>query len=186
MNKFIIPPTKFTSATSAFFSLIARWSPWWRACEYYLQARHTLALILMLLWVLENMISASFWVYIAKILLELLWKMLRFAVYVGPDRYKRLVLCVSLAFLLQTLFSPIITWRWSTSLNLVRRHPNDREVGVHCTWIRAWAYEWMNTVYGCNSVNEWIRYVGVRYCENICHYFLLCHTHLGMKENTPL
>ncbi len=48
--------------------------------------------------VLENVISETFWANISKILLELLWKMLRFAVYMGCDRYKRLISCLLLAF----------------------------------------------------------------------------------------
>ena len=48
---------------------------------------------------LENMISVSFWANISEILLELPWKMLRFALYMGSDRYKRLVLAISLVFL---------------------------------------------------------------------------------------
>ncbi len=50
------------------------------------------------LWTLENVISASFGANISKILLELPWRVLRFAVYTGSDRYRKLVLCLSLVF----------------------------------------------------------------------------------------
>ncbi len=74
------------------------------------------------------MISVSFWLNISKILLDLPRKMLRIAVQMGLNQYRRLVLCVSLAFSLLTLNSLIIAHRQNNVSDI--RMTSERR-GVH-------------------------------------------------------
>ena len=95
----------------------------------------------LMLWTLENVILASFGVNILKILLELPWKMLRFAVYMGSDQHKKVgFVCVACDFSANATFN-----HYRSPLKLCHK-TSGRHHNKGCASIWACATERMNTV----------------------------------------